>query len=86
MMFYGVIIFKKMMLRGGGRRGGGHRAGGRRSGFGGRGGMFEDVLPQHLGLHFYGAVGLPLDDRMRKAVPNIIIFFPSFHIFFTTHE
>jgi hypothetical protein len=40
MMFYGIIIFEKLMFRGGGRCGGG-----RHGGFGGRGGMFEDALP-----------------------------------------
>ncbi|PVH64090.1 hypothetical protein PAHAL_2G181800 [Panicum hallii] len=44
-------------------RGGGCRGGGRRGGFGGRGGMIEDTLPHSSGLHFYGAIGLPLGNR-----------------------
>ena len=73
MMFYGTIIFEKLMFRGGGHRGGGCR-------------MFEDVLPHSPGVHFYGAVGLPFGNRTRGSIPNTVIFFPSFNIFFSTHE
>jgi hypothetical protein len=81
MMFYGIIIFEKLMFRGGGRCGGG-----RHGGFGGRGGMFEDALPHSPWLHFYGAIGLPLGYRTRGSIPNVVRFIPSFNIFFTTYE
>ena len=73
MMFYGTIIFEKLMFRCCGRRGGGCR-------------MFEDVLPHSLGDHFYGAVGLPLGNRTRGSIPKIVILFSSFNIFFTIYE
>jgi hypothetical protein len=66
--------FELVMFRGGGCRGGG-----RRGGFGGRGGMIEDTLPHSSGLHFYGAIGLPLGNRTRGSIPNIVRFIPSFN-------
>ena len=61
MMFYGTIIFEKLMFRGGGRRGGGCR-------------MFEDVLPHSPGVHFYGAVGLS-NARINSQHCDILSFF-----------
>jgi hypothetical protein len=58
------------------------RGGGRRGGFGGRGGMVEDALPHSPGLHFSGAIGLPLCNRMRRSIPNVVRFIPSFNIVF----
>jgi hypothetical protein len=74
MTFYGIIVFEKLMFLGGGRRGG----------FGCCGGMFEDALLHSPGLHFYGygAIGLPLGNRKRGSIPNIVRFIPSFNIYF----
>jgi hypothetical protein len=44
------------------------------------------ALPQRPRLLFYEAITLLLGDRTRRSIPNVIVFIPSFHTFFTTHE
>jgi hypothetical protein len=42
-----------------------------RGGLGGRGGVSEDPLPLHLGLHFHREITLPVGDLRRVA--NVVI-------------
>ena len=52
------------MFRGGGC--GGSRGGGRV--------FMDDVDAQQPGIHFYQEVGLPLGDRTRGSIPNVVSF------------
>ena len=43
----------------------------------GRGGgraLMDDVDAQQPGIHFYQEVGLPLGDRTRGTIPNVVSF------------
>jgi len=76
-----------MFRDGGGRCGGGCCCGGCGGGGGGgdRGCMFEDALAQHPGLYFNEAIALPLGIRIRKSIPNAIIFILFIFIYFLLH-
>jgi hypothetical protein len=53
------------------RRGGRGGCGIGRAGLGGRGGVWEDPLPLHPGLHFHHEISLPMGDPGRVA--NVVI-------------
>ena len=56
------------MFRGGGRGGShGRGRGGGRS-------FMDDVVVQQPGIHFHQEVGLPLGDRTRGSIPNVVSF------------
>ena len=48
------------MFRGGGRDGGR--------------GLMDDRDAQQLGIHFHEAIALPLGDRTRRSIPNVVSF------------
>ena len=60
-------------------RGGGHGGGRGR----GRGSM-HDCDAQQLGIHFHEVVSLPLSDRTRGSVSNVVSFVCYFHIVLPT--
>ncbi|KAG2571465.1 hypothetical protein PVAP13_7KG109155 [Panicum virgatum] len=59
------------MFRGGGR------GGGRGRGRGGGRALMDDVDAQQLGIHFHQEVGLPLGNRTRRSIPNILVLEPD---------
>ena len=36
--------------------------------------LMDDVGAQQPGIHFHQEVGLPLGDRMRGSIPNVVSF------------
>ena len=56
------------MFRGGGR------GDGRGRGHGGGRSLMDDVVVQQPGIHFHQEVDLPLGDRTRGSIPNVVSF------------
>jgi len=54
-------------------RGGGH-GGGRGRGRGGGRTLMDDFVSQQPGIHFHQEVDLPLGDRTRGSIPNVVSF------------
>ena len=53
---------------------GGGRGGSRGRGRGGGHSLMDDVVVQQTGIRFHQEVGLPLGDRTRGTIPNIVSF------------
>ena len=50
------------------------RGGGRGRGCGCGRMLMDDFVAQQPGIHFYQEVGLPLGDRTRGSIPNVVSF------------
>jgi len=50
------------------------RGGGRGRGRGGGRALMDDGDAQQPGIHFHQEVGLPLGDRTRGTIPNVVSF------------
>ena len=58
-----------------------------RGGSHGRGrGLMDDRDAQQLGIHFHEAIALPLGDRTRGSIPNVVSFICYFHIVLLTYN
>ena len=58
-----------------------------RGGGSGRGrGLMDDGDAQQPGIHFHQPIALPLGDRTRGSIPNIVSFVCYFHIVFLTYN
>ena len=60
--------------------GGGGRGGSRGRGRGGGRTLMDDFVSQQPGIHFHQEVDLPLGDRTRGSIPNVVTFICYFHI------
>ena len=54
------------------------RGGGRGRGCSGGHTLMDDFVPQQPGIHFHQEVDLPLGDRTRGSIPNVVNSFVSF--------
>jgi len=52
--------------------------GGRGRGRGGGPALMDDFVAQQPGIHFHQEVDLPLGDRTRGSIPNVVNSFVSF--------
>ena len=50
------------------------RGGGRGRGCGGGRTLMDDFVAQQPGIHFHQEVDLPLGDRTRGSIPNVVSF------------
>ena len=50
------------------------RGGGRGRGRGGGRTLMDDFVSQQQGIHFHQKVDLPLGDRTRGSIPNVVSF------------